>query len=549
MKHFLIRWKENRYLWFATAVLLFTFLGFYVNRYISIRALYADDLYLWSYYGEDSFWKFTFPEHTKGNVRPVYWAVSYLWFTIIGPHVNWYSLFNTGLNVVISLVLYFFSLRLTRKNHMIALMIPSLYLISHFAYYQIGQVLGLMESMAMLFSIFVLWFLFEYIDDSLNTPYTKFRGFHLGRRQQFLKDQSPEDSHYLCACLFFFLLIFTHERFIALAPLFYLAIFSKPVQRSRKALVAKLLIPLLELSVFFGARLAVAGQAMPAGTAGTEVTETFSFLQSIGYAFQQVAYVFGINAGPAYLSGVNILECPLWMILLVVLGVVLCIFMTALYCVVCRKNSRIDRRFIGINLLFIAFIGLCIGSSSITVRLEMRWIYVSYTAALLYLGFMDGELHDIAEHKQLYQREGETTLIRNLAPVVVFLVMFSVFFVTKLPVEKYYRSKLSNVYFWTDLDRMNSLADQTIGTYGREMLGKRQVYIFYNHYKMTNFYAEYFYKPFDPKKTGQGTRIHFVNNVHELPKNINKDNCVLLFESEETRGYVNVNDQYFGVTQ
>ena len=545
MKNLLIKWKDRKLFWFMAAAVLLTTIGFYVNRYISIRALYADDLYLWSYYGEDSFLKFTFPEHTKANFRPVYWAVSYLWFKMIGYHVNWYSLFNTGLNVGIAWVLYLFGLRLTRGHQGISIAIPSLFLISHLAYYQIGQVLGLMESMALLFAISILWFLFEYIDDSLNTPKTVANGPGRGRRQQFLKDQSPEDCNYLGACFFFFLLIFTHERFIALTPLFYLALFSKPVQKSRKALLAKMILPLLELGVFFAARVMVAGQAMPAGTAGTEVTDTFSLLQSIGYAFQQVAYIFGMNVGPAYLSGVNILECPVWMILLVMIGAVLCVLMTVLYFSVCRQNFRMDRRFWGINLLFIMFIGLCIGASSITVRLEMRWIYVSYTAALLFLGFMAGELRDMEEHKKGCKTEESRRIFRKYMPYLVFVLLFSVFAVTKLPVEKYYRSKLENVYFWTDLDRMNSLADQTIGRYGREMLGKRQVYIFYNTYKMTDFYAEYFFKPFDPEKTGQGTRIHFVQDLQDLPKNINSENCVILFESEATRGYMNVNDQFF----
>ena len=31
---------------------------------------------------------------------------------------------------------------------------------------------------------------------------------------------------------------------------------------------------------------------------------------------------------------------------------------------------------------------LCIGSSSVTIRVEMRWVYVVYAAALLFLAYM-----------------------------------------------------------------------------------------------------------------------------------------------------------------
>ena len=37
--------------------------------------------------------------------------------------------------------------------------------------------------------------------------------------------------------------------------------------------------------------------------------------------------------------------------------------------------------------LFLVFITLCIGSSSVTIRVEMRWVYVAYAAALLFFAY------------------------------------------------------------------------------------------------------------------------------------------------------------------
>ena len=42
--------------------------------------------------------------------------------------------------------------------------------------------------------------------------------------------------------------------------------------------------------------------------------------------------------------------------------------------------------------LFVAFIGACIVCSSVTIRVEMRWVYVSLAAALLFLSWMYGSL-------------------------------------------------------------------------------------------------------------------------------------------------------------
>lgn len=43
-------------------------------------------------------------------------------------------------------------------------------------------------------------------------------------------------------------------------------------------------------------------------------------------------------------------------------------------------------------MLFIGFIALNIASSSVTIRVEMRWIYVSLAGALLFLSYIYGEL-------------------------------------------------------------------------------------------------------------------------------------------------------------
>lgn len=42
--------------------------------------------------------------------------------------------------------------------------------------------------------------------------------------------------------------------------------------------------------------------------------------------------------------------------------------------------------------LFVIFVGACIACSSVTIRVEVRWIYVSMTAAWLFLAYMCGEL-------------------------------------------------------------------------------------------------------------------------------------------------------------
>ena len=587
--------SRHAWLYTAAALVLLLLFGLFINRHLSIRALYGDDLYLWSFYGCEDFWSFTFPKVTKGNFRPFYWAMSYLEFWLIGPRVHWYARFNVLLNVVIAWVIYFFSRRLSRRTRVpqdvlpgqaVGLLTGMLYLQSHFAAYQIAQVLGLLESLALLLALLTLWGLFDYMEGR-------------GTRA------------YLRACLCFFLVIFTHERFIALAPLFYLAVFtqyqterrlcrrfapsrtsevprtSQPpasagtkecdtpgsdmLSGNRLGRLFELLLPLLILAVFFGSRMVVAGDAIPVGTAGTKVQDTFSLTQALSFAFTQVAYIFGVNAGHAIFCGVSFADSARWVQALIGLSWLCLLLMLVLYVRSVWKRGRITPRLIGENLLFICFIALCIGSSSITIRLETRWVYVSYTAALLYLSFMLGE---IAKSGRVKPEASRTVRTRAAVPqrtsmdsvsasgehgerfgmkkcrtamVLTFSLLFMAYGAVMTPVEHYDRQHYPNIFFFFDQDRVNSLADCTIDAVGAEnFLGKKQVYIYYNYYEMSDFYAEYFYKPFDPEKNGQGTEIHFINSPDELPADATVENSIVLME-HGNRGYIDVSAQTFGL--
>ena len=551
----------------GVALVLLLLFGLFINRHLSIRALYGDDLYLWSFYGCEDFWSFTFPKVTKGNFRPFYWAMSYLEFLLIGPHVHWYARFNVLLNVAISWVIYFCSRRLSRLTRVphgmllgqaVGLLTGMLYLQSHFAAYQIAQVLGLLESLALLLALLTLWGLFDYMEGR-------------GTRA------------YLRACLCFFLVIFTHERYIALAPLFYLAVLTQyrterrlcrrfaPFRTSEVPRIFELLLPLVILAVFFGSRMVVAGEAIPVGTAGTKVQDTFSLTQALGFAFMQVAYIFGVNAGHEIFCGVSFADAARWVQILIFLSWLCLLLMLVLYVRMAWKRERITPRLIGENLLFIGFIALCIGSSSITIRLETRWVYVSYTAALLYLSYMLGE---IAKSGRMASEAGRAVRTRAVAVqrtsmasvsasgdhgerfgmkkcrtamVLTFSLLFMAYGAVMTPVEHYDRQHYPNIFFFFDQDRVNSLADCTIDAIGAEnFLGKKQVYIYYNYYEMSDFYAEYFYKPFDPEKTGQGTEIHFINSPDELPADATVENSIVLME-HGNRGYIDVSAQTFGL--
>ena len=571
-------------------LLAFLFLlgsAYWINRQIHIKALYMDDLYLFSFFREQNFFEFSFPIGQAVRFRPVYWAISYIEMALVGADPNRYLHFNIFLNSLLAFFLFFFSLKMTKKR-ILSLSLGLLFLSAHFAYYQIGQAIGILETLALGFALLTLYFLYRQIDCEEGI---------FGKMLFF--------SH-----LFFFLLIFTHERYVALLPLFYIPLIFRgkknesigaPVQRTKEkedkgatesvsgkvsdlvpasdpalsgkatergqylvveqgesanastntnantntststntsasvrkqdksgrkiAKIPKLLpffLPFVQAFLFFSIRSLAIGSFVPKGTGGTEVNEGFSLAKAFSHAFSQVFYIFGIQAGPDYLAGIPWEEVGRkhrYVIYASIAVLALSILLALLFAIL---KGKLKKEFFGKNILFLCFIALCIGCSSITIRVEMRWVYVSFAASLLYFAYLLGNTG---------------------MPMPTFFALL--FVCLRFPAEMKYRESFPRIYFWEDQDRMNSLAEQTIGKYGRDYVLGKQVYILENNYKMSKFYGDTFFQVFDPEMSGQGTKIHFIKDFRELPSEANFYNSLVLKEVPEERAYRDITQEVF----
>ena len=577
-------------------LLAFLFLlgsAYWINRQIHIKALYMDDLYLFSFFREQNFFEFSFPIGQAVRFRPVYWAISYIEMALVGADPNRYLHFNIFLNSLLAFFLFFFSLKMTKKR-ILSLSLGLLFLSAHFAYYQIGQAIGILETLALGFALLTLYFLYRQID-------CQERAF--GKMLLF--------SH-----LFFFLLIFTHERYVALLPLFYIPLFfrgkqtevntaarvqniglkeaeesenAKALDGAKAADYAKasesalsgiaavgkqyivveqgesestsvntgastsaytnasasasasagkqdklesqarkrpkllpFFLPFVQAFLFFGIRSLAIGSFIPKGTGGTEVHEGFSLAKAFSHAFSQVFYIFGIQAGPDYLAGIPWEEVGRKHRYVIYASIAVLAFSILLALVFAIRKGKLKKEFFGKNILFLCFIALCIGCSSITIRVEMRWVYVSFAASLLYFAYLLGNTG---------------------MPIPTFFALL--FVCLRFPAEMKYRESFPRIYFWEDQDRMNSLAEQTIGKYGRDYVLGKQVYILENNYKMSKFYGDTFFQVFDPEMSGQGTKIHFIKDFRELPSEANLYNSLVLKEVPEERAYRDITQEVF----
>ena len=598
--------QEEKKIWGRTInilFLLFSFaalmaFAFYVNRHIHIKALYMDDLYYFSFFREQDFFSFSFPIGQAVRFRPVYWALSYIEMVFVGNDPNRYWYFNVVQNGLLAFFLCFFSWKASHGKKILSFFMGILFLSSHFAYYQIGQALGTLESLALGFSLITLYFLY-----------------------QELNEEKHFKRNLVLSHLFFFLTVFTHERYIALLPILFVPLFfrrragintadtaisrggnhaeteytgtaqtgtaqtgtaqtgtaqEKVETRENKAGKEKkkegknivfiscilYLLPLAQAFLFYAIRKFAIGSFVPKGTGGTEVTESFKLEEALQNAFAEVYYIFGFQKGPEYLNGIpwenvagNIRKLVYASIGVLGITVFLCLIFALIRIFKTEKNRgkskgssaengtgknttydlvnnsvsdsginlRIEqkqeklarlRSFIGNNILFLLFIAMCIGSSSVTIRVEMRWVYVSFAASLLYFSYLLG--------------------VSKLPLGTIFCLAF---IFLRLPVERYYRSYFPQIYFWEDQDRMNSLAEETIEKYGREGVLGKQVYILENTYKMSKFYGDTFFQVFDEDFSGHGTKIHFIQDLTRLPKDASRENSLVLKEVPEERGY------------
>ena len=101
----------------------------------------------------------------------------------------------------------------------------------------------------------------------------------------------------------------------------------------------------------------------------------------------------------------------------------------------------------------------------------------------------------------------------------------------------YYRSCYDELYFLNSQKEYNSLADETWGRYGSDIFGKK-IYILKNSYNMTRFYADTFFRTFDPERKAEGTEVIFADSIRDFGQVTN--NMLILREDPATHTYQDI---------
>ncbi|MCI9046322.1 MAG: hypothetical protein HFG71_03460 [Hungatella sp.] len=493
------RWKEE----VIIAGLLLAF-GFIINAGIQIRGLFMDDLYLWSCYGEQTFREFVFPLGST-RFRFLYNLAAYVQLGLVGSHVTWFVPINIILNSAIAYTICRFA-RTLSGNTIIGFLTGFLYLLSRMSYYQISQVYGLMESLALWASIGILYCLYRYI----NEPGQELIWFRMA------------NGLYFAVC-------FIHERYMVFLPLLFLVLLMKRNKKWREWAIPLAVFALVQLI-----RLAAIGTVMPAGTGGTDVADTLNIKQVILFAVQQVLYLFGINTGGSYLCALSWRESSRWIKVLVILADMMILAVMIIF-IIKVVRSKWERMAICRNcLLFFLFIGACIACSSVTIRVEVRWVYVSMAAAWLWLAYMCGVIA-----RPLAQKPEAARRVPDYRWALICTGLAVMYTGLMIPAETYYRNRYSNLYYWNSQQQYNSLAEQTYEKYGEAVFGKK-IYILKNTYDVSKFYADTFFKVFDKDRKAEGTEVIFVDNIRDFGQVNN--NMLVIREDPSFHAYQDITE-------
>ena len=498
---------EEKYEYLKDILLSLLLIGiaFIINTGISIKGLYMDDLLMWSTRRGTGFFRYVFP-HEMRKFRPVYWAVTWIYQGIIRNNLDFIVPINIVIGAGIAIAIYFFAKELARSKTM-AFLFAAMFLVSRFSYYDIGQYLGLMEAMAMIFAFALCVCLYKYINGQANI-------------------------YFYYACIFYFLDCFTHERFVVLFPMLIFAVIVKKGYRIINASVA--------IFTFISAnyiRFMALKSFIPEGTGNSKVSETFKLSSFFASIKTEILYLCGINTGPTHLNGIDFKDINIAVKILIIMGILAFIMFIckSVYSILMR-SKKIEFDWIKNILLFLGFIIGSIVSSAVTIRVEMRWLYAPFLFLLLLIAYIYGVDKKITVRKSKNKTIG-TSLSRIFHVSFVSAILVMVWGFCMLIGDMYYRGYYDKIYLFEGQNRANSLANETYYKYDKDLNNKR-IYIIKNDFKLSDFDALEFFRAYNPDI--REDIVTFIGNYRDVGV-VNED-MIVLTEDKKSNEYVNVTD-------
>lgn len=472
-------------------------LNYIINYNLQSKVFYDDDLATWHLYNNNNFIKFIF--NTSFNkFRPILYILLWFCYKIGNNSMIFFNYVNLLISIIISLNIFYMINKITKIKY-IAFTCSIAFILSKYAYYNITQVLGIMEALALLCACAFLYNCYQYLNN-IN-----------------------KEKYYKNIIILYIVLPYIHERYIILLPMFFIILLlNNEISIKNLKWIKKLIIPIIIFIVFLGLRLVLFHDRFLDGTGGTDVKETFNIIKIIKFIRYQIFSLFQINIyrGFNYLHGISFNELNIIIKILICLWNLFIIFIVFKFIYEIIKNDKNRKNIIYNSILFISFICLCILSSSITIRVEMRWLYISYVGFLFYLAYM----FYIIISKQTIEERKKLKYARLFLSIIIILL---------IPIELNYRKYYSNLYFWDNMLDRNALYEQTYEKYGDELFNKNLIIIDKNK-EFTTDDMKYFFKQFNDNIN---FNIYVLNCYNKNLDTINKNDNIVLIRDKDNHKY------------
>ena len=255
---------------------------------------------------------------------------------------------------------------------------------------------------------------------------------------------------------------------------------------------------------------------VPRGTDCTDLIEYFDLSRAFLFIFHQIMYLLGINLGPEYLCASNFFNTNADTKVVIIISALVLLSIIAFYIYRKKKGSDNSNDKDYYDLLFILYIFLAILESSLTIRVELRFLYARFMCLMIYVAYM------------------LTYMFRDLYVKTNFAVvaLYTLFFATRMFMSFYFKEKSISIYVVNEQKVVNSLYEATVEKYGVENIKKKTILMTSNVYRtiigeeMTHFFDQF------DRKISDRQIIYFVDDLDRIQEAMKNDDEMILVESE-----------------
>ena len=305
--------------------------------------------------------------------RPLPAGLVLLMFNLFDSTISYYMVVNLLLQATSATLVFLIALHLSKGRVLVAFSIAMAVSVSRFAAYQVTQVIGPVEGLALPLFLGIIYSI-------LRADEIQEKTFHWG----------------VVAILLAFLLIHNHERYIVITAWLGLAFIFLPSFRALSRINYFLLLTACAaIPIFYVAyKINVLHSPFLVGTGGRDLSIDIA---GIAIHIKQAALsIVGFNEGPEYLVGIRLMSLswfPAWILAsIVAVGIGLTIFHGIRDVFLAKPklvNVLLEMRWL---ILLAILIPLLLMPPVLTIRLEQRWLFAPFILLLLMSAWAVGQL-------------------------------------------------------------------------------------------------------------------------------------------------------------